>query len=53
MISKNKKNSNINIAIIGVVPHPGATLPYSEFSGLNISPSLVLKAIIDFINLFS
>ena len=50
MINKNKKNNNIKIAIIGVVPHPGATLPYSEFKGLKISPSLVLNAIIFFIN---
>jgi hypothetical protein len=31
--------------ITGVVPQPGATLPYSAFSGLKISPNLVRKAI--------
>ena len=46
MISKNKKNNSIKMPIIGVVPHPGATLPYSEFKGLNSSPSLVLNAIV-------
>jgi hypothetical protein len=45
MISKNKKNNSMNIAIIGVVPHPGATFPYSEFKGRNNSPSLVRNAI--------
>ena len=32
--------------ITGVVPQPGATLPYSAFNGLKISPNLVLRAII-------
>jgi len=32
--------------MIGVVPQPGATFPYSEFSGRKISPNLVLNAII-------
>lgn len=39
----------MKIAIIGVVPHPGATFPYSELRGLNISPNRVLNAIIFFI----
>lgn len=34
--------------MIGVVPHPGATFPYSEFKGLKISPNLVLSAIVFF-----
>mgnify|MGYP003465448765 CR=1 FL=1 len=38
----------MNIAIIGVVPQPGATFPYSEFKGLRISPNLVLNAIVFF-----
>jgi len=29
----------------GVVPQPGPTLPYSEFRGRRIAPSLVLKVI--------
>ena len=31
--------------MIGVVPQPGETLPYSELRGLRSSPSLVLNAI--------
>ncbi|KAK4372715.1 hypothetical protein RND71_008099 [Anisodus tanguticus] len=27
--------------IKGVVPHPGATFPYSEFNGFNKSPTTV------------
>ena len=27
--------------IKGVVPHPGATFPYSEFNGFNNSPTVV------------
>jgi hypothetical protein len=46
MITKNTKNRAIKTPITGVVPHPGATLPYSELSGLKISPNLVLNAII-------
>ena len=34
----------LKVPITGVVPHPGATLPYSEFKGLKISPNLVLNA---------
>jgi hypothetical protein len=45
MINKNTKNANITIAMIGVVPQPGATLPYSAFKGRKISPNLVLNAI--------
>ena len=32
--------------ITGVVPQPGATLPYSALSGRRISPNRVLSAII-------
>ena len=32
--------------MIGVVPQPGETLPYSELRGLRSSPSLVLNAIV-------
>ena len=32
--------------ISNVVAQPGATLPYSEFKGLKISPNFVLNAII-------
>jgi hypothetical protein len=46
MITKNTKNRAIKTPITGVVPHPGATLPSSELSGLKISPNLVLNAII-------
>lgn len=42
----------MNTAIIGVVPQPGATFPYSEFKGLNISPSLVLSAISYFCSVY-
>jgi hypothetical protein len=48
IINKKTKNSAIVTAIIGVVPQPGATFPYSAFSGRRISPNLVLKAIIYF-----
>ena len=47
IISKNTKNKAIVTAIIGVVPQPGATLPYSAFNGRRISPNLVLKAILN------
>ena len=40
------KNNNITNPIIGVVPHPGATFPYSELRGLKSSPNLVLNAIV-------
>ena len=45
MINKNTKNAIITKPIIGVVPQPGATLPYSEFNGRKISPNLVLNGI--------
>lgn len=31
----------MNVAIITVVPHPGATFPYSEFNGFSIVPKVV------------
>jgi hypothetical protein len=34
-------NRAIATPIKGVVPHPGATLPYSEFNGFNKLPTLV------------
>ena len=46
MITRNTKNRPIKTPITGVVPQPGATFPYSELSGLKISPNLVLNAII-------
>ena len=46
MITRKTKNKPIKNTITGVVPHPGATLPYSELRGLRIYPNLVLKAII-------
>jgi hypothetical protein len=49
MINKNTKNAAITTAIIGVVPQPGATLPYSEFKGRKSSPNLVRNAIKIFI----
>ena len=48
IISKNTKNDAIVTAIKGVVPQPGATLPYSAFNGRKISPKRVLKAIFFF-----
>jgi|LakMenE18May11ns_1017448.scaffolds.fasta_scaffold9589997_3 hypothetical protein len=42
MIVKKIANKTINITIIAVVPHPGATFPYSEFSGFKIVPNLVI-----------
>jgi hypothetical protein len=39
-------NSTMKTAIRGVVPQPGATLPYSEFSGRSRSPSRVRMAIV-------
>lgn len=38
-------------AISGVVPHPGATLPYSELRGLRISPRRVRCAMITYVKL--
>ena len=46
MITRNTRNKPIKTPITGVVPHPGATLPYSELRGLKISPNRVLNAII-------
>ena len=46
MITKNTKNRPIKTPITGVVPQPGATLPYSALSGRKISPNRVLNAII-------
>ena len=46
MITKNTRNKPIKIPITGVVPQPGATLPYSALSGRKISPNRVLSAII-------
>ena len=45
MITKNTRNKPIKIPITGVVPQPGATLPYSALSGRKISPNRVLNAI--------
>jgi len=53
MINKKIKNAAITTAIIGVVPQPGATLPYSEFNGRKNSPSLVRNAIRIFIVLIN
>ncbi len=38
---RNIANSPINTPIITVVPQPGATFPYSEFSGFKIVPKVV------------
>jgi hypothetical protein len=46
MITRNTRNRAITTPMIGVVPQPGATFPYSAFSGLRISPNRVLKAIV-------
>ena len=35
----------MKIAINGVVPQPGATLPYSEFKGFNNVPKGVVRAV--------
>ncbi len=40
-MDKNIANKAIATPIKGVVPHPGATLPYSEFKGFNKSPITV------------
>lgn len=39
---RNIANNPINTAIIIVVPHPGATFPYSEFNGFRIVPNVVI-----------
>jgi hypothetical protein len=41
IIHKNIANKAIATPIKGVVPHPGATLPYSEFNGFNKTPMVV------------
>ena len=46
MITKKTRNRAIKTPITGVVPQPGATLPYSALSGRKISPNRVLSAII-------
>ena len=38
--------------MIGVVPQPGETLPYSELRGLRSSPNLVLNAIVYLVTKF-
>ncbi|OVA11582.1 hypothetical protein BVC80_1165g13 [Macleaya cordata] len=38
---RNTANKAIATPITGVIPHPGATLPYSEFNGFNKSPTIV------------
>jgi hypothetical protein len=40
-MTRKTANRAITTAIKGVVPHPGATFPYSEFSGLSKVPRLV------------
>lgn len=40
-MDKNTVNKAIATPIKGVVPHPGATLPYSEFNGFNKAPTVV------------
>lgn len=41
MIVRKTANNAIKIAIIFVVPQPGATLPYSEFKGFRMLPKTV------------
>lgn len=41
MITKKTANKAITTPITGVVPHPGATFPYSEFKGFSIVPNVV------------
>ena len=53
MINRNTKNANITIAINGVVPQPGATLPYSEFNGRKMLPNLVCKTFIKIFSIFN
>lgn len=48
---KNKAKENMKNSMIGAVPHPGDTFPYSEFKGFKISPKRVLRAIKLFISL--
>jgi hypothetical protein len=42
IITKNNANKAIKKPIIGVVPQPGATLPYSELSGFRKTPIPVI-----------
>jgi hypothetical protein len=53
MINKNTRKADITTAIIGVVPQPGATLPYSAFKGRKISPNLVRNGIKEFMFLIN
>ena len=46
MITRKTKKRPMNTPITGVVPQPGATLPYSALSGRKISPNRVRSAII-------
>lgn len=48
---KNKAKKNMKNNMIGAVPQPGETFPYSEFKGFKISPRRVLRAIKLFISL--
>ena len=50
-ITKNTAKRAPKTPIKTVVPHPGATLPYSEFNGRNKVPSAILKK--NFFNDFS
>jgi hypothetical protein len=45
MIIRKRAKENMKNSIIGAVPQPGATFPYSEFKGFKISPKRVLRAI--------
>ncbi|CAN4128348.1 unnamed protein product [Withania somnifera] len=38
---KSSQSKAITTPIKGVVPHPGATLPYSKFNGFNKLPTVV------------
>jgi hypothetical protein len=40
-MTRKTANRAMKTAINGVVPHPGATFPYSEFRGFNKVPRLV------------
>lgn len=48
---RNKAKKNMKNNMIGAVPQPGETFPYSEFKGFKISPRRVLRAIKLFISL--
>lgn len=45
MITKKTANRAMKTPITTVVPQPGATLPYSEFSGFNNVPKAVTFAV--------